>query len=788
MRFSSTMLVLGLTSASILHAQHEGSPTYGRSQHGAAFDEGPRQAAYLMAGMSKEVHLPVVGISEEAGAFFDQGLTQLHGFWYFESERSFRQVAKLHPECAMAYWGMCLANVENAERAARLIASAVERSANVPRYEQLWIDAFAKFYKLDEAARTELRSGDPARVTKAKDALAESNKKREREVTEPLSKQLIKDLGTIVFEFRDDIEAKAQLAVQIWLANEWGAGIPITSHVAVDGLLDDVFAKAPRHPAHHYRVHLWDQEQGERALVSASKIGDSAPGIAHQWHMAGHIYAKVHRHAEAAWQQMASGRVDHAHMMRDRVMPFLIHNYGHNQEWLASSLSYQGRTDAALDVATNLAELPRHPKRNRITVGDDIAGLARGRLVEICEDHELWAEAIALEHDGYLEACDSASGDALRAELLGRAYFRTGNLVEAERIAKDVKSLLVRARAERAKAIDTAEDDAIARKDDRGAIDRALDEARRQSTDVVRAVMDLERSLAGERLLAAGDAKGALAEFTAIEGFPKTLLADVHVAAGDPAKAIEILEAEVKENPRRMPSLVRLLAAYRSENKPEHEARRNELTVELTAMTAATSPLLRRVEISPSLAPGAPTSADVASFPADFGTRPPLDSLGPSRWNPVAAPGFDLPEAGGASRRLADYRGKPVLVVFYLGFGCLHCVEQLNAIIPSAKGFADAGIDIVAIGADTVEAAAESLAGRAETERFPFPILADPTHSAFKAWRCFDDFENMPLHGTFLVDGAGNVRWQDISFEPFTEMEWLLAESKRLLAIKRRSS
>ncbi len=38
--------------------------------------------------------------------FIDQGIGQLHGFWYFEAERSFRQAASLDPDCASAYWGM----------------------------------------------------------------------------------------------------------------------------------------------------------------------------------------------------------------------------------------------------------------------------------------------------------------------------------------------------------------------------------------------------------------------------------------------------------------------------------------------------------------------------------------------------------------------------------------------------------------------------------------------------------------------------------------------------------
>ena len=32
---------------------------------------------------------------------------------------------------------------------------------------------------------------------------------------------------------------------------------------------------------------------------------------------------------------------------------------------------------------------------------------------------------------------------------------------------------------------------------------------------------------------------------------------------------------------------------------------------------------------------------------------------------------------------LSSFRGRqPVLLVFYLGFGCLHCVEQLKALAP----------------------------------------------------------------------------------------------------------
>jgi hypothetical protein len=126
----------------------------GHSVNGEAFNEGPRQAAVLMQGTGN-VHLAVTTKNELAQKFFDQGLGQLHGFWYFEAERSFRQAAALDPECAMAYWGMTMANINNPERASGFIKEAVKRKEKAGRQEQLYIGAWADYYaekKKDEKA------------------------------------------------------------------------------------------------------------------------------------------------------------------------------------------------------------------------------------------------------------------------------------------------------------------------------------------------------------------------------------------------------------------------------------------------------------------------------------------------------------------------------------------------------------------------------------------------------------------------------------------------------------
>ena len=76
----------------------------GHSFHGEAFNEGPRQKAHLMEGTGA-VSFPVTTDNPSVQKFINQGVGQLHGYWFFEAERSFRQAAMLDPNCAIAYWG-----------------------------------------------------------------------------------------------------------------------------------------------------------------------------------------------------------------------------------------------------------------------------------------------------------------------------------------------------------------------------------------------------------------------------------------------------------------------------------------------------------------------------------------------------------------------------------------------------------------------------------------------------------------------------------------------------------
>ena len=57
-------------------------------------------------------------------------------------------------------------------------------------------------------------------------------------------------------------------------------------------------------------------------------------------------------------------------------------------------------------------------------------------------------------------------------------------------------------------------------------------------------------------------------------------------------------------------------------------------------------------------------------------------------------------------------------------------------------------------------------------------LLSDAAFQVFKKWRCYDDFEGMGLHGAFLVDANGQVRWADVGYEPFMDAAFLLKDCR----------
>ena len=253
----------------------------------------------------------------------------------------------------------------------------------------------------------------------------------------------------------------------------------------------------------------------------------------------------------------------------------------------------------------------------------------------------------------------------------------------------------------------------------------------------------------------------------------------VRVQCGDKEKAIKDAKEYAKDRQRQVQPLAGLVEVCWAAD--EHKDAVDAFT-KLRAISNRVeleSPVFDRITpIAAELGYGADWRVPLPE-PTDLGKRPDLATLGPFRWEPAPAPDWLLPDFNGEMQSLRGFEGKPVIVVFYLGYGCLHCAEQLQALAPKTQDFADAGISMIAVSSDDVSKLYKS--HEAYEDEFPFPLVADPKLEVFKSYRVFDDFEDVPLHGTFLIDGKGRIRWQDISYDPFMDVDFLLKESKRLL-------
>lgn len=696
-------LALALSLTTPTWGQEPVKPTFGHSMQGEVFDEGPRQKASLLKGIPK-VYFPTSTKNKQAQKFFEQGVAQLHAYWYFEAERSFRQAAALDPSFAMAYWGMARSNVNNRTRAKAFAEKAVAKRGQANAREQGYIDAIQLFAQ----SKTD---------------------------------SYIASLRKLVQDYPLDTEARAFLAHELQ-----ERAFTKAKQEEVDQLARDVLAENPMHPIHHYRIHLWDQPRNENALDSAHLCGLSMPASAHMWHMEGHIYTQLQRYADAADSQERSARTDHAHMARVRILPDQIFNYAHNNQWLVESFEFTGRASAAMTVATALVSNPRHPSYNTVGGYSGSANQGIPRLLETLERYELWEDALILARVGYIESVPSrADQERNRLRLLGTAAYAQGKRSEGFRYLEELKAL-----AEKQK--------------NRAEFDKAI------------------AAIACYAALGSNELAEARTQLSAA-GLPKEREALLRLRLGETDQAVRLAQEAVTARPNQVLPQAALVRALHAAGKAEETKAALKKLQSLAFSAELDTPLL--AAITP--------IAQAQGLPADWrGTpppdpqalsRPPISSLGPLVWEPPTAPRLSGRDAQGRKVSLEDFKGKNVLVLFFLGSACERCMEQLTAFASKHKEFSQAGIELLAVSTDPMERVKALCGQPGAAQKYPFPILADPNLKQFQSWLAYDDFEKMALHGTFLVDGTGKIRWMDTGALPFTKADFVLTEAQRLLTL-----
>jgi peroxiredoxin len=686
----------------------------GHSRHGQAFDTGPRTRPVMMEDIGR-AHFPITTRSPEVQKWFDQGVTLLHSFWDYEAERAFRWCLKLEPDNAMAWWG--LARAAGGDRAAEFIKEAAKRKSAVTERERLYIEAL-------EA----INRPDPLRDR------SDDYQIRNREYK--------KTLETIVVKFPDDMEARAMLALASMGDSRYGT----------ERILREILAREPKHPgAHHYRIHNWNYHEPEQALESCRRYGEIAPGIGHAQHMPGHVYATVGMWHEAAISMDAATRVEIRRMHERMVFPYNYWNYGHNRAYLSYIQEQLGMAEAALFGARQLVEVPLDPKDN-LDAPYSPHSQGINSMLRALIKFERWQELLSAKSIPWRELFRDK---ILKAYAETRAHIGLGDLEKAE------KALAAHA---------------------------ALKKDLEKNKNFERLYNLTEKELKGRFAIARGDTlkglglltEAAETQFEMQRGdndppaYPEVLynaLGRAYLGAKSPGLAVQAFEKALKLTRNDIFALAGLVEAHHalSDSKKAEEAMSQLL---FTASDADKGlKLIERAQ-----------ATGVRAQPRDRSPGPQrnyataaLAKYGSIAWEPFAAPRLEARDAEGKAVTLDEYRGKNVILVFYLGKECVHCMKQLQDL--SGKRSDWARLDAVVLGVSPNDPTQNAVAQKGVAG---VRLLSDGKFENSRRFQAYDDFEEMEIHSTILIDKRGRVHWARSGGEPFGDMNFLVRQLERM--------
>ena len=217
---------------------------------------------------------------------FDRAMRYQHSFWYAESKEIYEEALKADPECAIAYWGIALALLNNPHGAVPtpnlpLGLAAIEKGQAVgakTERERDYIDALSVMYvdydKIPHQARVQ---------------------------------SYLKKMAALAAKYPDDDEAQIFYAITLNVAAS-PADKTYANQLKGAAILEPIWQRQPQHPGiAHYLIHLYDYppiaDKGIPAALRYSKIAPNAP---HAQHMPSHIFTRVGYWKESIAANLAS--------------------------------------------------------------------------------------------------------------------------------------------------------------------------------------------------------------------------------------------------------------------------------------------------------------------------------------------------------------------------------------------------------------------------------------------------------------------------------------------------
>jgi peroxiredoxin Q/BCP len=138
------------------------------------------------------------------------------------------------------------------------------------------------------------------------------------------------------------------------------------------------------------------------------------------------------------------------------------------------------------------------------------------------------------------------------------------------------------------------------------------------------------------------------------------------------------------------------------------------------------------------------------------------------------APEFELPGTGGRTYRLADYRGRKLILAFYPGDFTAVCTKQFCSYRDDGERLDDLGAEVLGISAQSLD----SHERFAQEKSLNVPLLADEDKEVARAYGVLAG--PMVRRAVFVVDEEGIVRHRKVSltglsYESVGDLEQALA-------------
>ncbi len=125
------------------------------------------------------------------------------------------------------------------------------------------------------------------------------------------------------------------------------------------------------------------------------------------------------------------------------------------------------------------------------------------------------------------------------------------------------------------------------------------------------------------------------------------------------------------------------------------------------------------------------------------------------------APAFTARNQYGELLTVNGLRGAPAVIIFYPGAFSSICRDELAAVRDDHENFRVLGARVLAVSCDAMY----TLRAYADAEQITFDLLSDhwPHGAIAQAYGVFDEESGCARRGTFVLDSAGMIKWQQVN-------------------------